>query len=407
MSVPTALLANEAGIGRGHIVKLKQVASQFGPRIRCVAGLGRTTFSAELAPFCAQVLQAPSMHFTPEAVANPLTEGTATWADYLAAMGLAREAVVRRHLRWWRKQIIAQNASVLVTDYAPLAMRAAQGLQDEGWEIQIVSTGTGYGVPPADLPCFPQLLPDYSRVIHPEADLLALLNRVGAEQRCQPLTHLPAIYRADVVMAETFEFLDPYRKVRPAADRVPPTVPYAPAIGGTGDEVFVYFPTANVGGPAVVEALCALPLPRRGYFPEAPPALTARLAAAGVIIEPAPVSVAKIAERSRMVLHFGQHGTICMAALSGLPQMALPMQLEQLFHARRAGQQGVLDLLDWNNRRTDWIVDKVRQIYDSKPMQARAEDFARELRSHSPPEVHLAKNARLTAVVDRAIALAS
>jgi hypothetical protein len=404
MPVPTALLANEAGVGRGHIVKLRQVAAGLGPRATCVAALGRMTFKAELAPFCREIVQAPPLHFTPEAVANPRLEGTASWADYLAAMGLAREQVVRHGLAWWRDQIIARDAAILVADYAPLAMRAAQGLKDEGWAIEIISVGTGYGVPPANLPAFPQLLPDYGRVVHPEATLLALLNRVGAEQGLDPLPHLPALYRADLVLAQTFEFLDPYRKVRTPGERVPPHTRYAPDLAGAGDEVFIYFSTRELEDPAVVDAVCALPLPRRGYLPEAKPETIARLAASGMIVEPAPLGLAAITARSRLMLHAGQHGILCLGALAGLPQMALPQHLEHLFHARRAGQQGILHLLDWRHRRKDLIMDMAMRLYHDQPMQARAVDFARTLRHEADPDPATTMHDRLTAVIERATA---
>ncbi len=56
-----------------------------------------------------------------------------------------------------------QDISILVADYAPLALMAAHGLRAEGWDIRIIAVGTGYGVPPAGLAPLPPLHPDFTR----------------------------------------------------------------------------------------------------------------------------------------------------------------------------------------------------------------------------------------------------
>lgn len=400
--MPKILLANEAGIGRGHIVKLLGVAQALGPGLPIVAGLARRKHADELAVVQAEILQAPVMGYTPEAVANPALEGNATWGDYLFAMGLARENHVRHALAWWTRTIVDRDISVLVADYAPLAMLAARGLKGQGWAIEIISTGTGYAVPPADLPTFPQLLPDYARVVHQEAEVLAMLNRVGAEFHIDPLPSLPALYHADMPLPSTFPFLDPYRAYRPATDLLPPQVSTVAGLAEPGDEVFVYFSTTELADPAVVDALADLPLPRRAFVPGADAATATRLAAAGVRVMTAPQPIADIAARSRLILHSAQHGIICLAALAGLPQVAIPQHLEQLFHGRRAGQQGILDLLDSRERNKAALTDLLLRSYHDRPLQERARAFARALRAEHPQDANAVLQHRLAPLVARA-----
>ena len=402
MPAPKVLLANEAGIGRGHIVKLASLARAIGPGYPLLAGLARRKHADELQALGAQVLAAPALGYTPQAVANPVLEGNATWGDYLAALGLAREDQVRRSLAWWTQTIVEHDISILVADYSPLAMLAAQGLKAQGWAIEIISTGTGYGTPPADLPTFPQLLPDYAHVVHPEADVLALINRVAADLAIDPLPSLPAIYRADLALPSTLPFLDPYRNSRDPADLLPPQVDRADDIADQGTEVFIYFSTRELDDPAVVQAVATLPLPRRAFLPGATPEVAAQLAASGVLIETKPIPVADITARSRLILHSAQHGIICLAAMAGLPQVGLPQHLEQLFHGRRAGQQGVLDLLHGHERNQASVTDMIQTVYHSKTMQARAQDFARELRSTAPKDPQAILLARLAPVIARA-----
>lgn len=403
MPAPKVLLANESGIGRGHIVKLASLARALGPGLPLVAGLGRRKHADELQVLGAQILAAPALGYSAEARDNPALEGNASWGDYLAAMGLAREDQLRRSLAWWTQTIVSEDISILVADYSPLAMLAAQGLKAQGWAIEIISTGTGYGVPPADMPVFPQLLPDYSHVVHPEADLLGLINRVAADFAIEPLPALPALYRADLALPSTMPFLDPYRASRDPTDLLPPQVEHSDGLANTGDEVFIYFSTRELDDPAVVRAVANLPLPRRAFMPGATPEITAQLAKAGVIVEHRPISIAEITSRSRLILHSAQHGILCLAALAGLPQVGLPQHLEHLFHGRRAGQQGILDLLTWKDSTEASITDMVLSVYHDRAMQKRAQDFALQLRSTAPKDPQAILKARLAPAIARAV----
>lgn len=384
MAALNVLLANEAGIGRGHIVKLAttaQAIARLRPQARFTAGLARHKHADELARLGVKVLAAPVMGYSPAAVADPLLEGNASWGDYLFAMGLARRDLVVQAIGWWQRLIVAEDAALMVTDYAPLAMLAARGMKAQGWQIEVVSVGTGYSVPPADMIDFPQLLPDYARRCHSEPAVLAMLNEVMAEFDFPSLPRLPALYDVALPLPGTMPFLDPYRTVRPPETLLQPKADPGAALAGDGDAVFIYFSTRELDDPAVVAAVADLPLPRFGYLPGADGATKARLAAAGVQISDQPISLAEITARARLVLHSAQHGTISMAALAGLPQAALPQHLEHVFHGRRAGQQGVLDQLEHRQRSTPAILDLVQGIYHDPAIAARAQDFARALRA--------------------------
>ncbi|MDP2062727.1 MAG: hypothetical protein Q8J98_06410 [Phaeovulum sp.] len=383
---PRLLLASEMGAGRGHVTSLAAVARALGPGLPLLAALPSLRHAGTLAALGARVLQAPALRYAPEARANPALEGNASWGDYLAACGLAREAAVRRGLAFWRKLIVDEDISLLVADYAPLALRAAQGLQAEGWQIVTVATGTGYGLPPHELDRFPQLLADQDRVIHPEPEVLALLNRIGTEQGLAPLPRLPALYAADHVVPRSFAFLDPYAALRPPGSLLPPEtggrVPEA--VGGTA--VFAYFSTQELADPEVADALAALPLPRFGYLPGAAPEVLARLAASGMEISPTPLHPAEIAARARLVLSAGQHGTLSMAALAGLPQVALPQHLEQLFHARRAETAGIARLLWRPERRAGAIVELVLAACSDPAIADAARALGAVLRAEVGPD---------------------
>ncbi|MBW6505645.1 MAG: hypothetical protein K0B00_02710, partial [Rhodobacteraceae bacterium] len=371
------LLASEMGAGRGHVTPLAATARVLGPGLPVAAALPSLRFAAILEGQGAHILQAPALRYTAAARADPAHEGNASWSDYLAACGLAREDAVRRGLTFWRRMIVDGDISLLVADYAPLALWAARGLQAEGWEIVTVATGTGYGLPPAGLARLPQLLPDFGRVVHPEASVLALLNRVGAEAGLDPLPSVAALHGADHVVPRSFALFDPYAAQRPAGSALAPeTGGRVGAAAAGGDAVFLYFSTQELADPEVVAALAALPLPRFGYLPGAAPEVLARLARAGVELSPVPLAPTEIGRRARLVLCAGQHGTLSMAALAGMPQVALPQQLEQLFNARRAEAAGIARVLWRAERAAGAIIELVMAAWSDSAMAMAAATLA-------------------------------
>ena len=340
MSPPRALLANEAGGGRGHVALLAAAARALRPEAACLAALGRPTHADELSGLCETVLRAPLLARQPGAARPFALPGSASWGDVLAEIGLTDPERLHLGLDFWRELITGEDISLLIADFAPLALRAALGLRDEGWDIRIVSLGTGYTTPPPGLHRFPLFLADHDRIAHAEADTLERLNAAGAAFGWEPLPRLSALYDCDLSLAATFSFLDPYPD-RPASGRLPPLVPAARRIA-SGDGVFVYFSTREAIVPTLVEALAALPLPRRGYLPRSTPEVAARLAATGMELLDRPATADEIADYARLILHAAPHGTVAMAALAGLPQVGVPQHLEQLYTARQAETQGIL-----------------------------------------------------------------
>lgn len=405
--VPRVLLASEMGAGRGHVTTLAASAHALGPGLALTAALPSLRFAAAFDGLDARIVQAPALRYTAAARADPTREGNASWSDYLAACGLAREGAVRRGLAFWRQMIVDGDISLLVADYAPLALWAARGLQAEGWQIVTVATGTGYGLPPADLARLPQLLPDFGRVVHPEASVLALLNRIGAEVGFDPLPGVAALHAADHVVPRSFALFDPYAALRPAGSALAPETGGRVAAAAGGDAVFLYFSTQELADPEVVAALAALPLPRFGYLPGAAPEVLARLAGAGVELSPVPLTPAEIACRARLVLSAGQHGTLSMAALAGLPQVALPQQLEQLFNARRAEAAGIARLLWRTGRTAGAILDLVMAASADSAMATAARDLGATLRAKVGPNPEAALAARLAPALQAARAIAA
>ncbi len=96
-----------------------------------------------------------------------------------------------------------------------------------------------------------------------------------------------------------------------------------------------------------------------------------------------------------------------MAALAGLPQVALPQQLEQLFNARRAEAAGIARLLWRTGRTAGAILDLVMAVSADGAMATAARDLGATLRAKAGPDPEAALAARLAPAVQAARAIAA
>lgn len=309
---------------------------------------------------------------------------------------------MRSHLRWWRDRIVESNASVLIADVAPFALLAAQGLQAEGWQIKTILPGTGYSTPPADLPTHPLLLPDVTRLGHDEAQILAQLNDVLTGEGIDPLPSYPAILRCDVPFATSIPLLEPYADARGAWPCLPPLDDLPPLAQDGAEEVFVYVSTDTGRNPAVLGLLADLPLPRRGYIPGLSADQAQALTASGMILHDRPLPLSDIASRSRLSINLGQHGTLIMGALMGLPQVSLTQHLEHLFHARKLEAQGVCVIRRPHQMAHEEVRAAILTAYHDAGMAATARALAAGLRAAHPADVAAVRLARLAPAAQRA-----
>ncbi len=367
------LLAWEGGAGRGHVVTLRVIAEALGPQPHYEAALCRMDHAAELSAVCGAVYPSAGLylHAAPrKALGWPRT---ASWADFLGDLVFAFPERLKVQFDWWVEVLRSRRIDLVIADFAPISMLAARALG-----IPSVCVGTGYSAPPPGMTSFPILLPEYTTLVHDEAALLANTNAILAPFNLEPLGAFSDIYRASVSMPRTIRQLDPYDGLR-ASPLLPPLNEAVPRGTGAGDEIFVYFSTAETAYAPLVEALCGLDLPVRAYLPGADAQLLDRLVQAGVMVELAPVPVDQIAARSRLMLNAGQHGSLCMGLGLGIPQLTLPQHLEHLYHARRAFDLGVAEIVPYRSWDAGQIIAVTREMYFDPDRAARSQALAASL----------------------------
>lgn len=368
------LLAWEGGAGRGHLITLKALAEALGDGFVYDAALCRMEHAGELAPLCDLVFAGARLGLDSARRAAAGNPNTASWAEFLGDLGFASADRLITQIGWWLATIEARQSSMLIGDFSPIAMLAARIA-----DIPMVAVGTGYSTPPAGMDDFPVLLEEHTTRIYAEHELTNAVNRALQHFGLPPIARFSDIYRDAVPMPRTIPALDPYGPWR-SEPLLPPLNEALPrGLGGGGDEIFIYFSTAERDDQALMAAVSDLGLPTRLFMPGIGPELAAQLTSAGVIIEQAPVPLELIARRSRLMLHAGQHGSLCMALGLGLPQIAFPQHLEHLYHARRAAVFGTVTVFEPHQRDIAAIRQALHQAHADAGLARRAGAVSDEL----------------------------
>ncbi|MCB2067744.1 MAG: hypothetical protein KDE15_14015 [Erythrobacter sp.] len=373
------MLAWEGGAGRGHVVTLARVARSLAGVVACDAALGWMTHADEIAPWCEKVFPGVRLPYDRAGRKARGAPPAATWAEWLLDCGFADGDRMAARVSWWLDTFARRQTSLLIGDYAPCALMAARIAG-----IRALAIGTGYAIPPQGLDSFPVFLPEYPEREADEADLTARLNAALGPLGLPRLERLPDIYRRSGELVRTLAMLDPYRGQR-SAPYLPPVADYAGPAGPDGDYAFCYFSTTELAQPGLVEALATCGLPLRGFLPGAPEDVVARLAAAGMVIEPRPLPVAEIGRSARLLCNSGQHGMVCLGLAAGLPQVCLPQHLEQLYVARQAEAAGVARVIWPMATPADAVRDTLRAAWHDAGASRRASELARSL---APAFVH-------------------
>lgn len=367
------MLAWEAGAGRGHVVTLARVARALSGIADCDAALGWMQYAAEIEPWCAAVFPGVALPYRRKAREARGAPPNATWADYLNDCGFHDGERLRANVGWWLETLALRRIGLLVGDYAPCALMAARIAG-----IPALAIGTGYGLPPAGLPEFPVFLPEYAEREAIEAELVDVANTALGPLGLPRIEALPEIYARSGDLVCTLPMLDPYAASRDPAAYLPPVTDFGGRSNGNGDELFCYFSTTEFANEGLVEALCACGLPVRAFLPGADDTVRARLTAAGVRTEAAPVPVGDIVRRSRLMLNSGQHGILCLGLAAGIPQVCIPQHLEHLYHARRAEQAGAARVIWPRSAAREAILDTLLSAWHDPAIVGCARSLALE-----------------------------
>ncbi len=377
-----ALLANETGGGRGHLLAMASVATALADRYAFDAAVHQPWAGQVLASLCDSVFRCNRLVWTLSSPDLPPEARAATWGDTFSGALRHREFLTSQ-VKWWQDVIFARRTDLVIADNAPCALLAARSLG-----VPSVAMGLPMTVPPPGLGGYPLLFPEQRPTpVFDEAETVAQVYATLAPHGLLPLERLTDIHAVAVHLVRGLSVFDPYANCR-RTPFIPPLPHLPPVPDGSGEEVFVYFSTREHREQDIVEALERLDLPARLYLPAFDPEQRARIRSTARHIVDAPVSPAEIVGRARMILCAAQSGTVSLALLAGLPVVALPVDLEKSVTARAAEATGTCRVLWPATRDADAILQAVRACHDDTAAGRRARSLAPRFRAEAAEEAH-------------------
>lgn len=364
------LIGWELGAGRGHIVQTMAIAETLAARGHDVI-LGLLRFDglpAEL-PERISVVQSPIWPGLMQNYEGAPWRRAVTTIDILARLGLDRPRTLKHLVLAWDSIIAGTGAEIVIADYAPALIVAAQG------RLPSIATGSGFQVPPAESTELLRIGGKESG--YDEAEMLDIIDADLREAGRPPLDTLSAFFRCSRPLVASFSELDPYGRTADT-DFIAPALVHRPSPAAEpGDEVFVYLNGPVRKSEAFWKGLVRSGHRVRTYLLDADDALAAMVASHGVTVERQPVSWPLIAARSRIAVHHGAHGTMCALLLAGIPQICLPTDLEKRLNSGSMAERGLGIVLDPDTAAMDLLTSSVRQLHADR-------DFAAQARAAAP-----------------------
>lgn len=371
------LLAWELGANQGHVTALGAVARELralGAQVTIAAQRLDALRALRPLPEGLKVVQSPVWPGLLVTAGFQPSQAPVTFGDILANLGLRDSGVVEFMLLAWDGLLAGLRPDLVIADFAPMAQLAARG------RIPVVAIGNGFTLPPCQTQSFPRLR--QATPLFEEARLLEAVNLGLMRAGGRGLDRLPDIFAADLRLPHTFKIFDPYGSLRQEPLRAPILPGWTPTPKACGDEVFVYFSDIAAKPERIYDALAGLGKGVRLYIPNLPAPVASSLAAAGVAVEPKPLTALDIARRSNLVVSHGGAGLVSMTLAAGLPQLVLAPDLEKRLIGGAVAKLGVGHLLAWRETTSAQIIEAVHRLRADDEVRERAISIADNLAPH-------------------------
>jgi rhamnosyltransferase subunit B len=330
----TILFGWELGSGFGHVRPLLAVARELAARghkpVFAVRNTGDSWRMLRHEGF--PVFQGPMWQERPWCFEGDFS--ARTFADILAFHGWDDPDVLESLVRGWDELVDRVRPALIVVDHAPALVLA--GFRT----IPVVHVGTGWAIPPHDLPEFPVLNPD-GRALVPQAAVLASVAEVQRRRGRPAPPTLPALYSDGARFITVFPELDTYADLRPGAALGPLEAPPPPAPFPPEPRWFAYFAADWDGTFPVLRDLVRGGIPGQAFVRGASAELRADLRAAGVNLLDKPAVLKDALRDATVLVHNAGTGSATVALGVGRPQVLLPAHLESWQAAQALERMGV------------------------------------------------------------------
>ncbi len=328
---PHLLYCWELGQGYGHVLNFRHLAQLMldaGWQVSCLVSQPDT--ARALLPAAVVVAACPAI------VRQKRFMPTRNLAEILHNNGFADEANCAERIDSWLAQIRQLQPDLMLLDYAPTALLAA-----ELAGIKKVLIGTGFFIPPLQSP-LPDLLESTAEASSAEAEVLALCNRRLSQAGRAELSSVSELFaRVELQFLTTLPEFDHYPQ-RQHGEYWGPAFEFGqgatPIWRGHGKmRIFVYL---HRDYPQLAELLTELARLDADVLLHLAKVDASFMAAwPNLNWSSQPIRLDSVCQDADLVICHAGHGTIAGMLLAAKSMLLLPKQLEQLLLARQLCRQ--------------------------------------------------------------------
>ncbi len=370
----------ELGQGFGHLVRYVTLVQRLVDRGDEVHFLVNDAARANEV-FAATTVQVEQMErgHTP---AEKAIEQPNSYADILFNFGFADPDTLERQLQPWHQRFKTLKPDVLVVDFGPTPM-----LANRICNIPMISSGSGFTVPPRTTPMKPL---NYWSMRHREQlpvneqAVLQTINVVLSRAGIGPLRQFSDLLIADCEWLLTYAELDHYGGRdggRYLGSLSAPGFGEPPSwTEQKGSKLFAYLVSQTISD-AFLEAVSKLDINLCLYAPNLNPGELDSLSTQRISRADRPVNLDLAAAECSAAVTNGGLNTVSGFLRKGVPQLALPNNLERYMVARRlelAGGGLAVGPVDTGNLATN-----LRAVLNDRSFARGAERFAARHRGDS------------------------
>lgn len=363
-------MANEFGVGHGHVASLAKLGSALVAHVPAC----KITYCVPNPEAALRVgIEAGTIiHFNVEQLGSQQeAAGGGTLhgiGPFLAGKFAAAPQSFSRRLTFWTDLIARERIDIAVAEYAPTLLMAARG------KAPALALGNGYTLPPPEAAAF------YSPVGKGQSDpaaeqmlaekLNVLLHQAGTRR----ISALPRMFKADAYALMTIPLFDPHWEVREQDYLGLDRASVAPRPAGHYSGALAYFSMRHTAQKAA-QLMRHLDVPVDAYMAGASAEELGIGDCSHIRVRGTLFNFAEEMPGKAVIIHGGTLGTTAAAMYAGVPQVALYHFDEHQANAYAARRAGICKAMSIWTVKPDKFAAAVHDAAVSQQMR----DYAREM----------------------------
>ncbi len=372
----------ELGGGHGHIAGFQPLSQKLLQRGHQVSAFLRNTEHCEwfLDTAAIEIETAPYM------TAKIQPKSIVSYADILIRLGYGSCEAVLARVQQWCKLFKKYNTRLIIADHSPTALLAAKCMG-----IPAVDYGNGFFSPPKIYP-IPGLTPwiktSEEELKEIENKVVQTINQVLRFYNTEEINCLYELFDIEENFLCTFAELDHYKN-RPEAEYWGPVFSIDKGIDAQWPDnqrknLFVYIKHNYKHLDLLLSSLSKMEVNSLVYCNGLSRDTINTYSSDKLKFSSEPIKISSLQSKADLIINNAGHGTVAACLLMGLPQLLLPMQLEQLVLSDKLAHTQLAEIMV--PRDNPNFAEKIMNTLENRPLHQTVMRLAQYYYGFNPVE---------------------